>query len=119
MNIQSYNCEYSNILKNIKILMKNTKSLFVFILLMVLVSCQIKTGISFPGQDEPTLQLSIDLPRTATPIPTETKKPEPTLTPAATSIVILDPGPSLVEFQTEDGVMLSGNFIQLKLIQPR
>ena len=43
-------------------------------------------------------------------LPTVSPTPAPTSTPTATPVVILDPGPIQIEFQTEDGIWLSGNY---------
>ena len=90
--------------------MKITKAWYVGILVLVLVSCQSKTGDNFPGEEEPTLQLVVDLQGSATPVPMETTKPIPTLNPTATPIVILDPEPIQIDFQTADGAWLSGKY---------
>lgn len=81
-----------------------------FILIVIMASCQSRAGeVSPEDPDQKSLTITVTPPG-PTLLPSLTPTPAPTFTPTVTPVVILDPGPIQIDFQTEDGVWLSGNY---------
>ena len=87
-----------------------SKPLLVF-LLITLASCAGSEGVVSSGETEgePSLE-STSTPAGPTLEPSKTPLPLPTSTPTATPVVVLDRDPIQIDFQTEDGVSLKGNY---------
>jgi len=97
-------CNKINSMRKLKILP------LAFILIVIMASCQSRAGeVSPEDPDQKSPTTTITTPR-PTLLPSLTPTPVPTFTPTVTPIVILDPVPIQIHFQTEDEVWLSGTY---------
>ncbi len=78
--------------------------------ILILTSCRSGAGEIDLERASSTASAGTIAPAGPTQTPTMTSTPAPTFTPTNTPVVILDPGPIQIDFLTDDGIWLSGNY---------